>query len=298
VAAGCPLDLTGAITGNPPPPDGTGPSPIFTDPVTDTFGNIVPPGAACFGSGGPDAAFSPKNGKLIGSATPDGTPDGFVDPIRQYTAIEFEVNKAFSHNWLMRANYRIAKLYGNFEGAFRNDNGQSDPSISSLFDFTPGMFNLLGDQFKPGVLNTDRRHIANVFFSYSVDHTALRGLVLGTGLNVQSGTPINDLKAHPIYLNAGEVPVGGRGSEGRTPFIGTVDAHIEYAHPLTERTSFHIGVDLFNIANARRNTFVNQDEDLSFGVANADFLKPSNQAVLGDGFQTPFSMRVMMKFVF
>jgi hypothetical protein len=291
VAAGCPLDLTGAITGVP----GT---PIFTDPVTDTFGNVVPPGAACFGSGGPDAAFSPKNGKLIGSATPDGIPDGFVDPIRQYTAIEFEVNKAFSKNWLMRANYRIAKLYGNFEGAFRNDNGQSDPSISSLFDFTPGMFNLLGDQFKPGVLNTDRRHIANVFFSYSVDHTALRGLVLGTGLNVQSGTPINDLKAHPIYLNAGEVPVGGRGSEGRTPFIGTVDAHIEYAHPLTERTSFHIGVDLFNIANARRNTFVNQDEDLSFGVANADFLKPTNQAVLGDGFQTPFSMRVMMKFVF
>ncbi len=122
--------------------------------------------------------------------------------------------------------------------------------------------------------------------------------MLGTGLNVQSGTPINDLKAHPIYLNAGEVPVGGRGSEGRTPVIGTVDAHIEYVHPLTERTSFHIGVDLFNIANARRNTFVNQEEDLQFGTPNADFLKPTNQAVLGDGFQTPFSMRVMMKFSF
>jgi hypothetical protein len=291
VAAGCPLDLTGAITGTP----GT---PIFIDPVTDTFGNIVPPGAACFGSGGPDAAFNPKNGKLIGSAVPDGIPDGFVNPVRQYTAVEIEVNKAFSKNWLMRANWRIAKLYGNFEGAFRNDNGQSDPSISSLFDFTPGDFNLLGDQFKPGVLNTDRRHIVNAFFSYYVDHTKLKGLTIGTGINMQSGTPINDLKAHPIYLNAGEVPVNGRGSEGRTPFLGTVDAHLDYAHPIGERMNFHIGIDLFNIANARRSTFFNQNEDLAFGQPNADFLKPDNQAVLGDGFQTPFNARIMLKFVF
>jgi hypothetical protein len=200
----------------------------------------------------------------------------------------------------MRANWRIAKLYGNFEGAFRNDNGQSDPSISSLFDFTPGEFNLLGDQFKPGVLNTDRRHIVNAFFSYYVDHTKLKGLTIGTGINLQSGTPINDLKAHPIYLNQGEVPVGGRGSEGRTPFLGTVDAHLDYAHPIGERMNFHVGIDLFNIANARRSTFVNQFEDLAFGVPNADFLKPSNIITnnLGDGFQTPFNARIMLKFVF
>jgi hypothetical protein len=115
---------------------------------------------------------------------------------------------------------------------------------------------------------------------------------------MQSGMPINDLKAHPVYTNSGEVPVGGRGSEGRTPFLGTVDAHLDYMHPITERTNFHIGMDLFNIANSKRNTFFNQNEDLSFGVSNLDFLKPNNQAVLGDAFQAPFSMRVMLKFVF
>jgi len=300
LAAGCPLDLLGTITGVGPNslPVPLPPIPIVLDPVTDTFNNVVAPGAVCFGSGGPDAAINPKNGQQIGSAHPDGVPDGFVNPIRQYTAVEIEVNKAFSKNWLMRANWRIAKLFGNFEGAFRNDNGQTDPSISSLFDFTSGEFGLLGNQFQPGVLNTDRRHIVNVFFSYYVDHTALKGLTLGAGANMQSGSPINDLKAHPVYLNAGEVPVGGRGSEGRTPFLGTVDAHVDYMHAITERTNFHIGVDLFNIANARRNTFFNQNEDLQFGVANADFLKPANQAALGDGFQSPFSMRVLLKFVF
>ncbi len=61
--------------------------------------------------------------------------------------MEFEVNKSMSKGWQMRANYRIAKLYGNYEGSFRNDNGQNDPNISSLFDFTRGDFNLLGQQF-------------------------------------------------------------------------------------------------------------------------------------------------------
>jgi len=56
--------------------------------------------------------------------------------------MELELNKSFSHNWLMRANYRLAYLRGNYEGAFRNDNAQTDPSISSLFDFTAGNFTL------------------------------------------------------------------------------------------------------------------------------------------------------------
>src|SRR5262249_56247650 len=96
---------------------------------------------------GLEACFSDLSG---GAATPDGKPDGFVDPVRNYQAVEVELNKSFSRGWLMRVNYRVARLQGNYEGAFRNDNGQTDPSISSLFDFTPGVLNLLGDQFAIG----------------------------------------------------------------------------------------------------------------------------------------------------
>jgi hypothetical protein len=52
------------------------------------------------------------------------------------------------------SNFRVASLRGNYEGHLRNDNGQTDPGISSLFDFTAGEFNLLGDQFQVGPLNT------------------------------------------------------------------------------------------------------------------------------------------------
>jgi hypothetical protein len=274
-------------------PGGTPPaacdSSLVLDPVTDTFGNSL--GAVCFETNG-------KNGQPAGVDIPDGVPDGFPNPVRNYQAVEVEVNKSFSKNWLMRANWRIAKLYGNFEGAFRNDNGQSDPSISSLYDFTAGTFGLLGDQFKPGYLNTDRRHIVNGFFSYVFDKTALKGLTLGTGINVQSGVPINDLKAHPVYLNAGEVPVGGRGALGRTKVLGQVDAHIEYAHALTEKFRLRLGADLFNIANSKTLQMIDQNEDTQFGVANVDFLKPNNLVGRDSAFQRPFYGRFMVKFEF
>jgi len=261
---------------------------LFLDPVEDTFGNIIPPGAVCYELLG-------VNGQLAGSAISDGVPDGFPNTTRDYWAVEFEVNKSFSKNWQMRANWRIAKLFGNFEGAFRNDNGQTDPSISSLFDFVPGVFGLLGDQFKPGVLNTDRRHIVNGYVSYVLDRSALKGLVMGVGVRIDSGVPINRFKAHPAYLNSGEVPVGGRGILGRLPTTGSVDLHVDYPFSISESKKLRFGVDLFNLGNARRQRNIDQNEDASFGTPNTDFLKPVGRI---SGFQRPFNARFMVSFQF
>jgi hypothetical protein len=261
----------------------------FGAPVTDAQGNT----AACFADNG-------VNGQPGGSVIPDGIPDGFSDPIHRYWSFEVEVNKSFSHNWQLRANYRVAKLFGNFEGAFRNDNGQSDPGISSLFDFTPGNFNLLGDQFLAGVLNTDRQQVANGYFSYVFDHGMLKNLTMGTGVRVQTGTPINELAAHPVYQDAGEVPIGGRGSKGRTPTTGNLDFHGDYVMKITEKAHLRFGVDLFNIANTKRILFVNQNIDLGFGTTNLDFLKPTNQTATGrnDAIQSPFNARLFFRLEF
>src|SRR5262249_27207376 len=161
-------------------------------------------------------------------------------PVRTYQAAEFELNKGFTNGWLMRFNYRLAYLRGNYEGAFRNDNGQTDPSISSLFDFTEGVMNLLGDQFAIGSLNTERRQIANLCGSYTFQTGRFMGLTLGTGISAFTGTPISVLANHPVYGNQGEVPIGGRGSQGRVPLSGGINFHAEYVHKLTERTSIHL----------------------------------------------------------
>jgi hypothetical protein len=261
------------------------------DPVQDNLGNVVSATqAVCFN---PDPNALTATGAYGGDLGPDGVPDGFVNPVRNYQAVEFEINKAFSKGWMMRTNYRIAKLNGNYEGAFRNDNQQTDPSVSSLFDFTAGNFNMLGDQFAIGPLNTDRQQVVNGYFSYTFSRSKLTGLTLGTGIRVESGTPISVLADHPAYLNSGEIPIGGRGSLGRTPVTGTVDFHAEYGAKLTERTRLKLGSDIFNLANSKRITLVDQNRDLSVNFANSnpDFQRPLT-------WQRPFYARFSVKLEF
>ena len=241
-----------------------------------------------------------ENPDTAGDVVPDGIPDGFVDPVRNYKAVEVEISKSFSKGWQMRTNYRWSTLAGNYEGAFRNDNAQGDPSISSLFDFTPGSLNMLGDQFAIGWLNTDRRHIFNSFLSYTFSSTFLRNLTFGTGVRIETGNPINDLRAHPVYQNAGEIPVGGRGALGRLATMGEGDIHADYAIKMGERQSLHIGVDLFNVANQKTQLRIDQYHDASLGTPDYDFLKPRGSGDIGvaPGFQRPFNARLSVKWMF
>jgi hypothetical protein len=229
----------------------------------------------------------------------DGKPDTYKDPKREYEAVEFEVVKSFSHNWALSVNYRIAQLRGNYEGAFRNDNGQADPGISSLFDFTEGSLGLLQNQQSIGFLNGDRKHVLNMHATYVLPNGRMKGLVLGTGLRVQSGVPLTTLVAQQGYQNPGEVPFFGRGDLGRAPVTGTVDAHIEYPIRITERMHLKLGFDVFNIGNTKRETTVNQFFDQGFGLANSDFKKPYTQPqFITQGFIDPFTSRLSIRLEF
>ncbi len=260
-------------------PTGCDPN-LVVDPVTDTFGNVL--GAICYAAGSGDPGG-------------DGKADGFPDPVHIYRGVEIELNKRFSNNWQLLSNWRISRLTGNFEGHFRNDNGQTDPAISSLFDFTEGDFNLLGDQFKAGPLNTDRRLVSNVYASYQFTKEGgfgrIAGLNLGGGLHMESGVPLSKFGAHPAYLNAGEVPIGGRGSLGRSPFFTQLDLHADYPWQLSERSKLSFIADFFNVFNSRPVRLVDQNFESSAGVLNLDFNKPSS-------FRPPFNMRLGMRFEF
>ena len=115
---------------------------------------------------------------------------GFPSAKREYQALELIANKRFSDHWLLYGNFRISSLRGNYEGLFRNDNGQSDPNITSLFDFPDS--NLTRGQFQVGPLNTDRPYVLNLTSSYTWDN----GLTIGGRFNWQSGTPRTPFLAH------------------------------------------------------------------------------------------------------
>ncbi len=230
----------------------------------DIFQNAFPCNASdpnCDPSTGYTAISNP-----LGS---DGTADGFPNPSRIYKSMELIVSKRFSNNFQFYGSYVLSKLYGNFQGSFRGDNQQTDPNISSLFDFT-NSDGLLTDQVRAGVLPTDRTHQLKMFGNYQ-----WRALNFGLAWNIQSGTPISKLLDHPVYLNAGEVPVGGRGALGRTDWRFPIDLHADYTKPLGEKYRLKLVADFFNIGN-QITYAVNQfyEQTNSPGTLNPDFLRP------------------------
>jgi hypothetical protein len=233
-----------------------------------------------------------QNPDTAGIPTPDGKPDGFVTPVRRYQAVEIEANKNFSHNFLLRANYRFAKLKGNYEGLYRNDNSQSDPGISSLFDFTAGVVGLLGDQFSVGYLNRDQRDVGNLYGSYFIPTSFARNLTVGVGLRGQSGIPINRLASHPAYGNTGEVPIGGRGSAGTEPSSLQLDLHTDYPISIKERGKLKLAFDMFNVTNSKFILQKNNNIDTGFQTgADPTFGTPTQ-------FQRAFYARGSVRFEF
>jgi hypothetical protein len=236
------------------------------------------------------------NAAAAGAQGPDGKPDGFATPIRRYQELVVEYNRNLKNHWQARANYRFAKLFGNYEGLFRNDNGQSDPGISSLFDFTNGTLGLLGDQTKPGFLNTDRRNVANVSVAYVVNKDTpgiaiLNKMNLGTNIRGASGNPLSAYASHPIYLTTGEVPVGGRGTKGRLPNTVQFDGHLDYPVQYKEKYTLKLAFDAFNIFNTQHMTNKNQNLDSAPGTISPDYGKPL-------AFQGPFYARASIRMEF
>jgi hypothetical protein len=252
----------------------------------DIFKNAEPctPGTA----GCTDAGFTDIGSNPLGK---DGKPDGFANPVRIYKSMELIVSKRMSSNVQLYASYLLSKLYGNFEGSFRNDNTQSDPNISSLFDFT-NTDGLLGYQSVPGVLPNDRRHQLKLFTNYQ-----WKNFNFGLSWSVRSGIPLTPLAAHPDYDNAGEIPTTPRGSLGRTPWTFPVDLHGDYTLKLGEQKRLKFVADLFNVGNQTRLLQIDTWTQLDLSTPNPDYLKPGTNLVAYP-YQTPFAARLAVRFEF
>ena len=233
-------------------------------------------------------------------------------PIHRYNAVEVTASKAFSDNWSLVASYRWSKLEGNFEGFFRNDNGQSDPAITSLFDFPiddpsytqigvpqfgfKGDIRFQGCALGCGVLPNDRTHQVKLYANYTWS-----SLNFGVGFNAGSGRPLTNLAANPVYDNAGEIPVTVRGGgiqtvDGflrRAPAEVTFDGHLDYGIKLGGQRKLTLLADGFNLLNRQEPLDYDYCSETSFTVDNPDFGKPSNGCVSHvPSFSVPRSIRV------
>jgi hypothetical protein len=218
-----------------------------------------------------------SNNAAIAAATGFDGVATFPDPTRNYYAFEFEMRKATA-KWNAFMNLRLSKLEGNYEGLFRNDNGQSDPNITSLYDLPVELLSdasrgLTGqEQYLIGALNTDRTLVINLGGSYNFD----MGLTLGLSSRYLTGTPITSYLAHPVYENSGEVPVYGRGTEGRLPSRFLMDFSAQYNMKVGEKKRLTFIANVFNFFNQQKITNLDTNVDVGYGVANPNYMRPTS----------------------
>ena len=238
----------------------------------------------------------------------------FEEPEHTYDAVEATLNKRLSGNWGMIASYRYSRLRGNFEGFFRSDNGQSDPAITSLFDFptndpsyvaTAGVHEGLGDirflgcSLGCGILPNDRPHQVKVYGNYIWDD-----FNVGVGFNAGSGRALTALAANPVYANAGEIPMTLRGDgfetvdgfKRRTPAEIAVDLHADYRLGVAGRRVLLLA-DVFNLFNRQSALDYDNWFETTVGTLNPNFGYPVNGGGASTAsFQPPLSVRLGMRF--
>jgi len=171
-------------------------------------------------------------------------------PSRKYDAITLQIQKRLRDNWHAQASYTWSRLKGNYEGYFRRDNGQSDPFITSSFDF-PYLLDpdVWGFTSADGFLPNDRTHVINMFGSYQLPNK----LTVGLDLRAASGMPITPLGYNQVYGNSGEIVLAPRGSAGRGPWTEQVGVHFDYPIPLgLEGRSLEVALDVLNVFNQQK----------------------------------------------
>ncbi|HKG98747.1 MAG TPA: TonB-dependent receptor, partial [Pyrinomonadaceae bacterium] len=242
-----------------------------------------------------------------GDPAHDRLPQCFGRAQRFYRAVEFTATKRFTNNFQFIASYVFSSLIGNYEGLFRNDNGQSDPNITSLFDLQ----SLLANTY--GRLPNDRPHQ----FKFNGSYRTPWKLLLSGNFYAQSGVPFNQLIPHPIYGNnegfavlrgTAIVPTVSASNVGfpntvesigsnRSPTTMNLDLGVYYPIKVGEGKELRLTGDWFNVFNSQRAVTLDQTFSINSGVAG---VAPVPNPFYGSALlvQAPSSFRFGAKFTF
>jgi len=238
-----------------------------------------------------------------------GTGTGKFDPSypitpkakREYWAVNVDLDKRFSDNWLGGFSYTWSRLAGNYSGLASSDEyGRVGPNLERYFDlwhlaYTKEL------EMQDGPLATDRTHAFKFYGAYSLPF----GLTLGGVVNAVSGTPITE--EWTVGAN-GYYPFN-RGSMGRTSFLWFANVYAEYNLNLggRYRLQFNLNIDnLLNVDIARRTwsrltrgeVSVTEDELLTKAWdLPADYLRDPRFGLAME-FYPPISARIGVKFIF
>ncbi|NJC42575.1 outer membrane receptor for ferrienterochelin and colicin [Brevundimonas alba] len=198
---------------------------------------------------------------------------GYPTPDRTYKAVEFSLDKPFDGVWGARFSYVWSENKGNYEGALKSDNGQTDPGLSQDFD-QPG---LLDNAY--GFLPNHRAHTFKVFGNWQ----ATPALNIGANLIIQSPRKFGCQGIHPtdvfasLYGPASWFCQGvatPRGSVFESDWLKNLD--LTFAYDLGEvfeipGDSLVLRADIFNVFDMKSQQDFNEFGDLANGSPDPNF---------------------------
>jgi hypothetical protein len=205
-----------------------------------------------------DYAGGGKNDTLVTLSKAD---QGFPDPERTYAALDFFAEHPLRNGWYGKINYTLAKNKGNTEGQVRSDNGQTDVSATSVWDYPELMAGA------NGLLPNDRKHQIKAYGFYQLNTQ----VAFGGNFLFASGRPRSCIGSAP---NPGDSPnysnqtfycfgdtratnvLTQRGTLGRLPSDINLDLNAVYSPASIKGLA--LKVDVFNVFNRQNITSVTE----------------------------------------
>jgi hypothetical protein len=191
---------------------------------------------SCDGSENPT---DPTNGQC-------GLPAVAVGPAKRiFRGIEVTARKQFSQTLWAQASYLYSTLRGNYSGAIREGDGQTDPGINADYDYNQFLINAYGN------LELDRPHQFRVDAVYNAPF----GLAVGVQAYARSGTPTSRTGRYNTNYPF-ELYLDPRGSDGRLPTDYEANLSLAYnlnVGPVTVTPQVYI----FNVLNRQTITGIN-----------------------------------------
>lgn len=223
----------------------------------------------------------------------------YPTPDRTYFGAEFMVEKEFDGLWGGRFSYLWSENKGNYEGALKSDNGQTDPGLSQDFD-QPG---LTDNSY--GYLPNHREHQFKAYGSWQ----ATENLIVGANLSIASPRKFGCIGMHPTDEFAQGYGVASwfcdlnqdgvqeatpRGSVFESEWLKQVDLTFAYNVPFSFGR-FGEGVtlraDIFNVFNFKSAIDYTEEGEIdNDGTAAGAELNPFYHRVTG--YQTPRYVRL------
>ncbi|HYC96940.1 TonB-dependent receptor [Brevundimonas sp.] len=199
----------------------------------------------------------------------------YPDPERTYKAVEVSLEKPFDGVWGGRFSYVWSENKGNYEGALKSDNGQTDPGLSQDFD-QPG---LTDNSY--GFLPNHRAHTFKAFGNWQ----ATPALNIGANLLIQSPRKFGCQGVHPTDAFAAAYQAASwfcqgvatpRGESFESDWLRVLD--LTFAYDLAEvfeipGDSLVLRADVFNVFDTSSAQDFNEFGDLGDGSVNPNYAK-------------------------